>query len=75
MAMLYVYPKRLGLMTMAPGFIVNDQFSTEEGGGYLRIMKSRDNDHHLDKYELAELRDQLQVAADAAYLWKDTLST
>jgi hypothetical protein len=74
-AMLCAYPKRLGLRSMTAGLIVNDKFDENEGGQYERIMKWRDNDHHLDVYELAENRDELQICADAAYLWKDTIVT
>ena len=75
MAILYAYPKRLGLRVMAAGLIVNDKFDSEEGGGYERAMKWREAPNHQDVYEVAELRDQLQVCADAAYMWKDTIAT
>jgi len=75
MALLYAYPKRLGLRVMSAGLIVNDKFDEEEGGNHERVMKWREASNHQDVYEVAELRDQLQVCADAAYMWKDTIQT
>jgi|GEM_PF-1293684 len=75
MALLYAYPKRLGLRVMSAGLIVNDRFDEEEGGGHERVMKWREAPNHQDVYEVAELRDQLQVCADAAYMFKDTIAT
>jgi len=75
MALLYAYPKRLGLKVMTAGLIVNDRFDIEEGNGHERAMKWREAANHQDVYEVAELRDQLQVCADAAYMWKDTILT
>ena len=73
--MLYAYPKRIGLKMMTPGLIVNDRFDSEEGGGFQRIMKWREPANHQDVYEAAELRDQIQVCSDAAYLFNDTIQT
>jgi len=75
MAILYAYPKRLGLRVMSAGLIVNDRFDEEEGGVHERIMKWREAANHQDVYEVGELRDQLQVCAEAAYMFKDTIAT
>ncbi len=75
MAILYAYPKRLGLRVMSAGLIVNDRFDEEEGGVHERVMKWREAANHQDVYEVGELRDQLQVCAEAAYMFKDTIST
>lgn len=75
MALLYAYPKRLGLRVMTAGLIVNDRFDDEEGGGHERVMKWREAANHQDVYEVGELRDQLQVCAEAAYMFKDTIAT
>lgn len=75
MALLYAYPKRLGLRVMSAGLIVNDRFDDEEGGGHERVMKWREASNHQDVYEVGELRDQLQVCAEAAYMFKDTIVT
>jgi len=75
MALLYAYPKRLGLKMMTAGLIVNDKFDSSEGGGYDRLMKFREPGNHQDVYEAAEMRDQLQICAEAAYMWKDTIAT
>ncbi len=73
MAFLYAYPKRLGLRIMSSGLIVNDRFDDEEGGGHERVMKWREASNHQDVYEVGELRDQLQVCAEAGYMWKNTI--
>ncbi|HSA06152.1 MAG TPA: hypothetical protein P5556_03125 [Candidatus Gastranaerophilales bacterium] len=75
MALLYAYPKRLGLRIMSAGLIINDRFDEEEGGEHERVMKWRESSNHQDVYEVGELRDQLQVCAEAAYMWKDTIVT
>lgn len=75
MAYLYAYPKRLGLRVMSAGLIINDRFDDEEGGGHERVMKWREASNHQDVYEVGELRNQLQVCAEAAYLFKDTIVT
>ena len=75
MALLYAYPKRLGLRVMSAGLIVNDRFDDEEGSGHERVMKWREASNHQDVYEVGELRDQLQICADAAYMFKDTIQT
>ncbi len=75
MALLYAYPKRLGLRVMSAGLIVNDRFDEEEGGGHERVMKWREAANHQDVYEVGELRDQLQVCAEAGYMFKDTIVT
>ena len=75
MALLYAYPKRLGLRVMSAGLVVNDRFDQEEGGTHERVMKWREASNHQDVYEVAELRDQLQICADAAYMFQDTIQT
>ncbi len=75
MALLYAYPKRLGLRVMSAGLIVNDRFDEEEGSTHERVMKWREASNHQDVYEVAELRDQLQICADAAYMFQDTIQT
>lgn len=75
MAFLYAYPKTgLALEMMCAGLLVRDQFDSEEGGGHERIIKFRENAEHQDIYELAEMQDEIQVCADAGYLFKDTIS-
>lgn len=74
-AMLYGYPKKLGLKVLTPGLIVNQKFDAEAGGGYERISKWRESANHQDVYEVAEIRDQVQVIAECAYLWVDTIVT
>ena len=49
--------------------------SHDTGGGHERMMKWRESAEHQDVYELAENQDEIQVCADAGYLWKDTIST
>ena len=60
---------------MTAGLQVRDKFSTEEGGGFERIMKWREDKNHQDVYEVAENRDEIQVCAQAGYLFKDTILT
>ncbi|NLF82505.1 MAG: hypothetical protein GX568_00780, partial [Candidatus Gastranaerophilales bacterium] len=71
----YAYPKQLGLRVMSAGLIVNDKFDEEEGGMHERVMKWREASNHQDVYEVAELRAQLQICAEAGYMWKDTIGT
>jgi len=75
-AFLYAFPKTsLAMDMMCAGLIVRDKFDDEEGGQHERLMKWREPAEHMDVYELAENRDEIQVCADAAYLWKDTVTT
>lgn len=76
MAFLYAYPKnQLALEMMCAGLLVRDKFDEEEGGGHERLMKWREPAEHQDVYELAENQDEIQVCADAGYLWCDTISS
>lgn len=75
MAFLYAYPKFMAPKMMTAGLMVRDRFDSQEGGGFERIMKWREDAEHQDVYEVAENRDQIQIAAPAGYLFKDTIAT
>ena len=75
MALLYTYPKQVKLRMMTSGLIVRDRFDSIEGGGHERLMNWREDAEHQTVYELAENRDQIQVAADSADAFKDTILT
>jgi hypothetical protein len=74
-AFLYAYPKSIKPRMLCAGLMVRDKFDPSEGGGFERIMKWREDGNHQDLYEVAENRDELQIAATAGYLFKDTITT
>jgi hypothetical protein len=74
MAFLYAYPRRIKPKMMCSGLIIRDRFDDEEGGGFERVSYWRENANHQDVYEVAENRDQIQICADAGYMFKDTIS-
>jgi hypothetical protein len=74
-AFLYAYPKSIKPRMLCAGLMTRDKFDASEGGGFERVMKWREAGNHQDVYEVAENRDEIQIAATAGYLFKDTITT
>ena len=72
MGYLYHKPKKVGLKVVTPGLQVRIAY---ENGGPRRTSTWREAAEHQDVYEVAEETHIVQIAADAAYLWKDTYAT
>lgn len=72
MGFLYHKPKKIGLKVVTAGLQVRIAY---ENGGPRRTSTWREKAEHQDVYEVAEETHILQIAADAAYLWKDTYAT
>lgn len=75
MGFLYYRPQRIGLKVPTAGLQARIAYGASEGGGPRRTVWWREDAEHQDVYEVAEETDIVQVAADAAYLWKDTYAT
>lgn len=71
-AMVYYYPKRIGRKSMTAGYTL---FNKMENGQERVTYKWYDNNHHSWFHETQVEIGVKQIAAAAAYAWKDTHTT
>jgi hypothetical protein len=74
-AFLFYRPRNPGLRIPSAGYQARIRYGANEGGGFRRTMKWREEAEHQDVYEVAEKTDILQVASYAGFLWYDTHTT